>query len=132
MVNSKDGAAVRSEIETAKVAAAENLPKLLALRQQLELEAGRIGVASRNATRYMYGCAIGAGLAFVYALIETMNGTPPLVSWGIAAVLAACAAYLHHTAKVSAGERARALEELHTRMLSVGRQIDRAERLLRH
>ena len=131
MLNGRDEHAVRAEAAAAKTDARDVLPKLLARRQLLEREAGALGVKSRNRMRALIVCGVGAGLLGAYALWATASGSPPILVWVVTAVLAICAFYLHHESRKAGAERAREVEALHTRMLSLGRQIDRAERTLR-
>jgi hypothetical protein len=131
MAGARHDEAVRAEIAAAKAAAEGALPKLRALRQGLEREAGAMGVASRHAKLYMLACAGGSGLVGAYALLGTVGGTPPVIAWVVTSALAACALYLRYRSSGSEPEQRRELESLHTRMLAVGRQIDRAERMLR-
>ena len=108
------------------------LPKLLSLRQQLEREAGMMDAASTKRRRIVFACAGAAALVGAWSLYTTLQAAPPIVGWVLTALLAGGAIFMQKQTIKLQSARARDLEALHARMLSVGRQIDRAERLLRN
>jgi hypothetical protein len=131
MLDTTRQGAAEAEIAAARVEAGALLPRLLGLRQQLEREAGVLDAAGTKRRRIILACACAAALVGAWALWSTIEAEPPIVAWVLTALLAGGAIYMQKETLRLQGPRARDLEALHARMLSVGRQIDRAERLLR-
>jgi hypothetical protein len=131
MSNATTDGAAQAEIAASKVDAEEMLPKLLDLRQRLEREAGIIGVKERNAYIFLVACASIAGVSGAYSLFRTFSEATSITAWVVTGVFAACAFAAHKKSTASASERRGELATLHAKMLGVGRQIDRAERILR-
>src|SRR5688572_11171948 len=112
MLDSGKKAAAEAEIAAARVEAGAMHPKLLALRQQLEREAGALDTASTKRKRILYACAGAAALMGAWSLWSTIEASPPILGWVLTAILAGGAIFLQKQIIRLQSSRARDLEAL--------------------
>jgi hypothetical protein len=112
-------------------AAAEALPRLRALRTELESRGGKLHVQERNYTRRLVACAGAAGLTGLYAISLSVTSAPPVLAWVMCGGFSAGTLLLRFRWNNAEASRAQVLETLHTKMLAVSQHIDKAERTLR-
>jgi hypothetical protein len=124
-----------AEIQTTRqieqATAAQALPRLRALRTELEARGGALVVARRNHAARLVVCGGVAALAGLYALWTSVAGAASVLAWALFALAAAAGLLLHLRWSMEVASRKEAHEALQKKMHVVSQHIERAERAAR-
>lgn len=115
-----------------QASAKKMLPRLLARRQEMEREAGAFGRTRQHHMTVLIVLASIAAIVGIYALWTTVTGSASVIAWVVAGVLGAGAALLNSQSKHLNNSKSNEMDELHTQMATIGRQIDRVEKRTRN